>query len=191
MHPDGAMFPALTGQGQRLSDLQDGTSHTVLCAETQDTNASSWMRGEETTLYGLPTAGGCGGGGCASVSSNGQITSFVQYANYYAPLHFNGTMDDQWNTQNNTPPYRTFLSFDFTPNVGADKGCFALPWAVSPGNPNSSGSTQFLYGPGSAHAVVMHGMGDGSVQAFAKSMDPAAYMFVITRSGQDPDGVPK
>ena len=33
--------------------------------------------------------------------------------------------------------------------------------------------------------MVMHGMGDGSVQAIAKNIDPAAYMFLITRSGQD------
>ena len=54
MHPDGAMYP---GKGNRLSDLIDGTSHTILCVETIDDQASVWTYGSDATLVGLPTIG--------------------------------------------------------------------------------------------------------------------------------------
>ena len=139
--------------------------------------------GEETTLFGLPTTGGCASGCKGEISSIVQPTVSGGTASYYAPLGFVGQMDNSWNT--GATPFRTFLSFDFTPGVGADAGCFKLPW---PAGKNSSPTT-IQYGPGSAHAVVMHGMGDGSVQSLAKSIDPAAYMFLITRAGQDPIGL--
>ena len=68
------------------------------------------------------------------------------------------------------------MSFDF---AGADSGTY----------PSFDGSKP-LYGPSSAHAaVVMHAMGDGSVQSLSKDIDAAAYMFLITRSGSDPNGL--
>ena len=54
MHPDGAMYP---GKGNRLVDLVDGTSHTILCVETIDDQASVWTYGADATLVGLPTIG--------------------------------------------------------------------------------------------------------------------------------------
>ncbi len=195
IHPDGAMFPA--AEGLRLGDLTDGSSHTFLLAESVDTNASSWIRGEETTVYGLPTAGGCSGGTGVNACS-GKITAITKptihgvAADYYAPAGFTGIVEDKslntvatWNT--GAAPFRTFLAFDFTPGVGADAGCFRLPWNA--GSPYSQTSVQ--YGPGSAHVnVVMHAMGDGSVWAISKNCDPAVYMFLITRSGNDPAEAP-
>ncbi len=184
-NPDGALFPALAGAGLRLTDLTDGSSHTILCAETQDTNASSWMWGEETTLYGLPSTLGCSSGSCTgkfSTSSFAKPMINGVQASYYAPLDFNGQIGSSWNTTG----LQTYLSYDFTPGTGANAGCFAKPFPVAQWNSNP---VTALYGPSSAHAVVMHGMGDGSVQALAKNIDPAAYMFLITRAGQDPVGL--
>ena len=53
-HPDAAIFP---GEGLRLDDFRDGTSHTILVAETMDATASLWTRPKDTELVGLPTSG--------------------------------------------------------------------------------------------------------------------------------------
>ena len=42
IHPDGAMFP---GPGIRMSDIPDGASDTILCAETIDDTQSVWTIG--------------------------------------------------------------------------------------------------------------------------------------------------
>jgi hypothetical protein len=48
-------------------------------------------------------------------------------------------------------------------------------------------SQNAVYGPSSRHAsVVNHLLADGSVRGIGKSIDPAVYMFLITRLGQDP-----
>ncbi len=51
MHPDGGMFPGL---GTRISDIADGTAHTILCVETIDDTQSVWTLGTDVTLVGLP-----------------------------------------------------------------------------------------------------------------------------------------
>ena len=49
VHPDGAMFP---GKGIRMSNIIDGTSHTILCAETIDDTQSVWTMAR--TRHGGP-----------------------------------------------------------------------------------------------------------------------------------------
>ena len=47
------------------------------------------------------------------------------------------------------------------------------------------------YGPSSAHpAVVVAGMGDGSVQALSKRTDAANLFFLITKNNSDPFYIP-
>ena len=47
------------------------------------------------------------------------------------------------------------------------------------------------YGPSSAHpAVVIAGMGDGSVQALSKRTDAANFFFLITKNNSDPFNIP-
>ena len=53
--PDGSMYP---GQGVTLSQMADGTSHTVLCVETVDNSWSRWCVGAETCLVGMSTTTG-------------------------------------------------------------------------------------------------------------------------------------
>ena len=68
MHPDGGMFPGL---GTRISDITDGTAHTILCVETIDNTQSVWTLGTDVTLVGLPYVGNAG---------NGVIPSFTKTA---------------------------------------------------------------------------------------------------------------
>jgi len=76
---------------------------------------------------------------------------------------------------------RTFLSYDFSPG-GADAGKYEDPGFAK---------TPPAYGPSSAHpAIVVCGMGDGSVQALSNRVDAANLFFLITKSGSDPFYMP-
>ncbi len=158
VHPDGAMFP---GDGVTVDDLKDGTSHTIMCAETMDDTASLWTRARDTVLVGLPTSG----------EGAVKFGREKYYGNYYAPQGYKGGAEPS----DEFKGMRTFLSFDFRPGQ-ADAGTY----------PAFDGS-QPAYGPSSPHpTTVNHLMGDGSVQAISKEIDPAFYMFLITRAGGDP-----
>ena len=54
MHPDGVLYPS--DKNLMMSNLKDGTSHTILIMETIDDTNSRWMVGAECTLVGLPQA---------------------------------------------------------------------------------------------------------------------------------------
>ena len=57
-----------------------------------------------------------------------------------------------------------------------------------PGLSGAGAGTLIKYGPSSNHTgVVNHGMADGSVQSISEDIDAAAYMFLITRNGADPN----
>jgi type II secretory pathway pseudopilin PulG len=201
VHPDGALFP---GPGVRIGDFVDGTAHTILCVETMDNTQSVWTLGTDATLVGLP---GSGNGAIPSFSLMKTSATWGQAASsFYAPQGSTGTFDDLGNLTGNPGPgysqYRTYLSFDFRP-TGADKGTyprFNTNNRTLSGLPGSNGATytmgaggdgpqsnQPAYGPSSPHpAVVNHLMADGSVHCLSKTIDVSAYMFLITRNGDDP-----
>ncbi len=198
-HPDGGMFP---GPGLRVSDIVDGTSHTILCAETIDNTQSVWTLGTDVTLVGLPYSG----------NGSGAIPSFTKtdakgtVGNFYMPQGSTATFDDSGNLSGTAgagySQYRTYLGFDFGPS-GADKSAYPRFNTNNPrlnGLPGLNGATytmgkngdgpqsnQPAYGPSSGHpSVVNHLMADGSVHSLNKQIDVSAYMFLITRDGGDP-----
>ncbi len=205
IHPDGGMYP---GPGLPLSEFKDGTSHTILCAETIDNTQSVWTLGTDVTLVGLPYSGK----GSAGNPGNGAITSFTNTTadgtpvGYYMPPGFTGEFDDLANVVGTPGPgysaYRTYLGFHFGP-TGADKGTyprFNTNSRTVGGLPGSNGATytmgksgdgpqsnQPAYGPSSGHQyIVNHLFADGSVHSLNKTIDVSAYMFLITRNGGDP-----
>jgi hypothetical protein len=196
IHPDGAMFP---GKGTRISDLVDGTSHTILCVETIDDTQSVWTMGADATLVGIPDTITSSGVPGAVTFARAQMSGGTD--SYYAPAGFAGSFDQNGNATNTTEKYssyRTFLQFNFSP-TGADKGTYPQ---FTTGNGFSgvtgqdgtkiaetmANSNTPAYGPSSGHpSVVNHLMGDASVHSLSKQIDVAAYMFIITRNGGDPN----
>jgi prepilin-type N-terminal cleavage/methylation domain-containing protein len=165
IHPDGALYPSKANLP--MSDLKDGTSHTIVIMETIDDTNSRWLVGAEATLVGLPQA-----------SSPTGSTPAPAYK-YFAPSGFDNTFGD--GSAVARAGLRTFLSYDFEPK-GADAGKYEDPgWAKAPPR----------YGPSSAHpAVAIVAFGDGSVMAMNKQVDAANLFFLITKDGNDPFNVP-
>jgi tetratricopeptide (TPR) repeat protein len=162
MHPDGVLFP--TSHSLRVADIADGMAHTVICAETVDDRASRWTVGREAALVGL---------------SNATVQGAAMYKDlYYAPKGFDGQFGPD--SALSRAGVRTFLGYDFQ---GKDAGKYEdTGFAMQPA----------AFGPSSYHpGVVNHLLADGSVLPIKADVDPAAYMFMITRSGRDPDAVPR
>ena len=160
LHPDGAIFP---GNGTRAADVLDGPGHTIFTIETIDEAASRWTVGKEATLVGLPQ------------NSSPTGTTPQPPLPFFAPPGFDYT----WGPDSAVTKagLRTFLSYDFSP-TGADIGKYEDP---------GFGPTPPAYGPSSGHpAVVICGMGDGSVKAISKQIDAAYLFFMITKNGSDP-----
>jgi hypothetical protein len=174
-----------------------------------DDTQSVWTLGTDATLVGLPHSGkgSAGNAGSGAIPSFTNTTADGTAASYFMPPGSTGKLDNQGNLSGTPGPgyssYRTYLSFDFRPN-GADKGTYPLfntnnrtvsglrggNGAVYKMGANGDGpqSNQPAYGPSSGHpGVVNHLMADGSVHCLSKNIDVSAYMFLITRSGGDPN----
>jgi hypothetical protein len=157
-HPDGAFVP---GRCARMAELLiDGTSNTIMMAETMDDQHSVWLYGADATLVGIPDI------------SIVQPLGPPLYASYWAPKGYNGKFADEASTE--VKSLRTFLAYDFRPG-GKDEGTY----------PASVGRTP-KYGPSSAHpGVVNHLFGDGTVRGLCNDIDCASYFFAISRAGND------
>lgn len=161
-HPDGAIFP---GSKHGLKDFTDGMSYTFLLTETVEQNVARRVVGNETCLVGLPPA----------VTFAGPTGDMP----YYHPTGF--TPEKFWGES--TIPAganRTYLGWDYNREPYDDGG-------VS--TPSKAASGPIKYGPSSHHnGVTNHGLADGSAKGIANGIDAAAYMFLITRKGGDPEG---
>jgi type II secretory pathway pseudopilin PulG len=163
LHPDGAVYP--NSEGIRMADLNDGTSKTIIVAETIDDTASEWTYGIYATMTGLPNA-----------TVTGCILD-MQTQQFWAPKDFDGQFGKNSKV---SQTLNTYLSYDFR-NSKPDK-------YEGPHFQSQFSKEQALYGPSSGHSsVVMHLLGDGSVQQIKKDVDPASYMFWITRNNGDPN----
>jgi type II secretory pathway pseudopilin PulG len=164
MHPDGAIYPS--DKNLPISDLKDGTSHTIIIMETIDDTNSRWMVGAEATMVGLPQA--------SSPTGSTPVAPNM----FFAPPGFDGKFGE--GSAVATSGLRTFLDYDFSP-AGADTGKYEDPgWSKPP-----------AYGPSSAHpSVVIVTMGDGSVMALNKKVDAANLFFLITKDGDEPFNFP-
>jgi prepilin-type N-terminal cleavage/methylation domain-containing protein len=173
--PDGAIYP--TNNGITFSSISDGLSHTILVIETMDNTiaASRWLCGQNATLSGIGMAGS------ATPVTAAQFTQAVSGSgscSYFSPTGFT---PGQWGP-NASYKVQTYLAFDFSPS-GLNKGQYSpASWETTWIPP----STNTFYGPSSGHLVVNCGMGDGSVLSLSKTIDPAAFFFLITKANGDP-----
>jgi prepilin-type N-terminal cleavage/methylation domain-containing protein len=168
MHPDGAVYPTESGT-INMREVVDGTSHTVMVVETIDFIASRWTVGREAALVGM-------------ADQDPGLGDVELAGNFYAPKGWDQKYGPAGTFSQNKR--KTFLAYDFKVK---DQDKYEDPEFTKYGTDYDDKATKPQYGPSSAHpAVVIHVMGDGSQQFLSKEIDIAAYMFQITKNGQDP-----
>lgn len=148
-HPDGNMFP---GSSTRLEDLADGngTTHTILVAESLEQWFSRWTVGAEATVVGLPP--------------NVEFERITHNRFWYVPKGYEQALQKSPEAESTYWTYSTYLNWNYEekPYSGSD---------------DCEGER---YGPSSKHPhVVNHLFGDGSCQAIEKDVDVNFYMFLI------------
>ena len=193
--PDGALFP--NGVAPKIADFIDGTSRTVLCCETLDNaqpaplgsdygGRQGWLYPAATLMYGLP-------GPTTENLANDPLDTPINYVGFpktsTAPQFWAPERYDPTNPSGPTAPtstYRTYLAYDFMV-VDLNTYCnsaFLITGDTSSGKNN----VRPMFGPSAAHPhVVNHLFADGSVRSIPKDIDAAAYFFLITRAGHDPN----
>ena len=168
-HPDGAIYPGGTTKLGAFG--RDGTSHTILAAETNEDTVARWIMASETLVTGLPTG-----------ALTGDVTFTTAVMDYPCPTEFQGLFDEDGNTIPSAttvyPDFRTFLHPDLEDGYAAAS---AAGTNLALGDP--------LNGPSSGHPeVVNHLLADGTARSVSKRVDVSTYMFLITRDGGDPTG---
>jgi type II secretory pathway pseudopilin PulG len=147
----------IPGRQLRISDFVDGVSYTIIACETIEETYAQWHIGQYAALVGLP------------LGYNYAKAGTTPGLDFYAPTGFTlGCYEDD-TTVINAKELGTYLNWDYK----------ATPY--DPALP-------MKYGPSSYHKnVVNHLFGDNAVRGITKKMDPALYMFTITRNGGDPN----
>lgn len=155
-HPDGVMFPA--EEGIRRNDIVDGEAQTIMLAETLEEKYARWIFGTEATLVGLPSEDD-------PAKCGVKIVNNTAYG-HYAPTGWDGKFDGDSGIDADV---RTYLKYDYS--------------QITNKYDNEVG---IKYGPSSRHpSVVNHLFCDGQVRSLALDIDVAAYMFMITRKGNE------
>jgi hypothetical protein len=182
---DGGLYP--TNDGIRLSDISDGASHTILCAETMDVYASSWIAGSDVNMVAIPYTAAEMQTDAANMAVDAKFKGgFWSPAGYLAKPGFesDGPMSN----------CITFFAFDYGPggknSCKTNPGYYPLDPYQAPCQLASSRiapDVGWRYGPSSGHPTAINCFfGDGSVRPLRKDVDAAALFFAVTRANGDP-----
>jgi prepilin-type N-terminal cleavage/methylation domain-containing protein len=182
---DGGLYP--TNNGIRISDLADGTSHTILCGETMDYTASAWIAGADVNMVAIPTTIPPQSKTITPNKWNNSFFVLVGQAKYNGNYYDAGVAGD----------LVTYFSLEFGVS-GKNSGSYELdplPGGGSPCQPLghlssaqvASAALAYEYGPSSGHPSVINCLfGDGSVRGVRKDVDAQALFFAVTRNNNDP-----
>jgi hypothetical protein len=170
-HPveDGGMIMTAT-RGTSLSTIStgDGTSKTFLCAETAETGYSSWYDG---TL-------------CWVVAADPQTSSSTPQGT---------SQNGNWGAGSG-PPWiaapTISLQSGYNSNLGSTPGSggtSANHQYLPSSNCSNSPTKGLNWGPSSSHAgnIVMHLFADAHAQGISDGCDPATYLNLTTRNGNE------
>jgi prepilin-type N-terminal cleavage/methylation domain-containing protein len=196
--PNGVIIPPASEQSKGISlrSVIDGSSKTVILAESKEQKVSSWYDGCAAWMTATP-AGGCDATTVATTKSSntGAVPPIPAQPRRYnltpasaAPTYYWGFTDDLGGARSaiNYGP-RTDKNEEYA-NLGG-----GLTGGVTGyGGWDSNGGTGWQWGPSSDHTggVVLHGWGDAHVSPIRDDIDPATYIRLVTRAGREPVGDP-
>jgi hypothetical protein len=159
--------------GTRLAAITDGTSKTIMVAETRERRFASWYDGTMNWVvaarHSNPAAGATA---ITAVSKNHKVVVGDMAANGRWWIGSDGTHSDGGSALNygQTTDHPTAVY---------------LPTAVL-SDPDISGiATGRLWGPSSQHkgGIVNHAFADAHVAGIADNIDANVYLWIVTRNG--------
>ncbi|MGC4005008.1 MAG: DUF1559 domain-containing protein [Pirellulales bacterium] len=156
VEPDGMVIPDRLARGQPMARMKDGTSKTCVLAESR-----------EGVLIG---------GGAKETSQNAWYKASQSYVYAFPPSLSPGTNDVGFDARGNfTTSAKTAINYG--PSVQSPGAVYKSSASPGPAPRN--------WGPSSDHqgGIVVHAMGDGSVQEITTDVDPGAYYSAITVAG--------
>ncbi len=180
------VFPRITGTGNLaklpklglgFNAMRDGTSKTVMLAESREQGYAAWIDGLATYVVGVKP----GQTNDPRASSNSHLT---------ADGHWGWTQAEIDTLNGNMRANQLAL------NVGSDKDATALA-NLTTGEQHYTtrdqhihGAKERRWGPSSAHSgdIVIHLYGDGHVDGITATVDDNLYLRQITRAGNEPTG---
>lgn len=183
--PDGVLYP---GGKMNLEGIKDGTSNTIMAAESIEDIYARWTYGSEATVFGMPTSSGVKSG---SDSKKGTVTITKRSTSGTYKFAYLSGWDSKaaYNDESTVSTPYTLINWDYEVDGEFQDPISDKASQKPTGNYDSSAVRR---GPGSAHpSVVVHGLGDASVMAIPKNCDAQIYMFMITASGGDPTVKPE
>jgi prepilin-type N-terminal cleavage/methylation domain-containing protein len=175
--PNGVLVPPAnaTSKGTALRSIIDGTSKTIVLAETKEQIYSSWYDGTTAWVVAVPLKGNL-----YNMSLPGPIQ----------PMRI-PTMTVGSNIQTNfwTMPQGGVTALNYGPKTISTQYFSAAP----AGGSFLPAVTLWEWGPSSEHSggIVMHSFGDAHVQGIDESIDATLYLQLVTKAGREPASVPE
>jgi hypothetical protein len=179
--PNGILIPPddPSSRGIGIRSIIDGTSKTILLAESKEQRISSWYDGcgawPVACAAGNLTLNNCTAASAASPLQPVRNTvtpagsSITMYYWSFDPLA-NGQTGLNYGPKND--PTKKFLA-DIAPPI------------ITPGG--NAGYANWEWGPSSDHpGVVLHAWADAHVSSIEESVDPVVYVQLVTRAGREP-----
>ena len=164
---------------------RDGTSNTIMFAESRDENYTSWVSG----LCSYVVA--------ADPDGPGKVKKITAAGATTPPANSGQTLALRFDKDGGTEPGQTALNIgQNVKRAGGDAATDAKANASE--NPNATPKTAYFYqkpfahgpqprvfGPSSAHSgdIVLHGFGDGHGAAINANVDRNVYLWQVTRGG--------
>ncbi len=187
--PNGVLIPpdpnSPSNQGLNIRSVTDGTSKTILVAESKEQVFSSWYDGTLAWIVATPlgTNASLTGGGSTfqppqpiktAAGPTSTTPIYWSFAATAMPPGLHGVMYGPTTVAGaSTTQY-------YTTNTPIGPGA-SNPYGTGPGNPWS-------WGPSSDHSggVVLHAWGDAHVSPIGSDVAPDVYIQLCTRAGREP-----
>jgi hypothetical protein len=186
--PNGIIVPPESDshKGTGIRSILDGTSKTILLAESKEQKVSSWYDGNASWQVAVPadtlsltnaTNQTAGTGAPAqpirlivTPAGSGITTNFWGFANVSTAL-------TALNYGPKTDPSKNYLADNNPPILAPGGGNGYAPWAWGPSSDHSGG-------------VVLHAWADNHVSSIPEDTDPVLYIQLVTRAGREPAADP-
>lgn len=177
--PDGCMYPETYDHlgGIKIRDILDGTSNTVIAAESRETRFNAWWDGN---TGGMPLVAIFEPTRAGTVAGIGPLGPLVGPTSK-AQISLNRLIKDPASTPvaNAPVPYLRASTELITPVDSRTMGGFTM--GVS-----GTWSNNWAWGPSSEHpGGANHALADASVQFYTNSIDEAVYRALYSRANRD------